>query len=241
MSLVDEYAETLIRARQGGAPVAPPASDLPDRAEALEIQRRLLPHLGGVAGFKVGAHEPGAPILAPITAARLFQSGADVPAAPRQGIELEIGFELMSAPAPEMREAPQDFFRPRVVLELCRQRLAGEALPVMAKFADMQLNDGLVLGSVIEGWDGADFGEVNARLRCGDVTVVDGPVTIPGGSALTALRLLLDNLGDHCGGLEPGHVVITGSVSGLEWFAPGITVEASMEGLGAVSCRLTEG
>src|SRR6056297_3322388 len=57
-------------------------------------------------------------------------------------------------------------FRPRVVLELVDTRLTGAGHDPMLKLADMQINDGLVIGSTPNDWDGGDFGPVEARLVC---------------------------------------------------------------------------
>ena len=68
--------------------------------------------------------------------------------------------------------------------------------------------------------------------------MVDGTVGVPGGSALGALRLLLDHVGDHCGGLRAGQIVITGSLSGLVYLSGGTLVSGKIAGLGEVGCHL---
>ena len=68
--------------------------------------------------------------------------------------------------------------------------------------------------------------------------VIAGPVTVPGGSALSNLKLFLDHVGDHCGGLQPGQIVITGSLSGIDYFPGGTEVRGSIEGFGEVTCHL---
>ncbi|MBP0483535.1 hydratase [Sagittula salina] len=248
MTLTDRFAEALIRAHD--AAKDDPSKDFPHSsysapqgvptyAEALEIQTRVMAHLGSVGGFKVGPLFPGEPVIAPIPLRQVFVSGAEVPARDPLGIELEMGFELMRPPAPEMRSAPQDFFRPRIVLELVDRRLPGDGHDPLVKLADMQLNAGLVLGAALDGWDGRDFTTFDASLRCGDTQVIDGSVSVPGGSALENLRLFLDHVGDHCGGLRKGQVVITGSVSGCEWFPPGTDVVGLIEGFDPIACRIT--
>jgi 2-keto-4-pentenoate hydratase len=238
LEIMARYARLLQQARATGRRCDAEGLDLPDYAEALEIQRQVLPMLGPVSGFKVGAFRPGQPALAPIPVARTFTSGADVPARDRLGIELEIGFEVLALPQPGLWDSPAAFFRPRIVLELCDQRLSGDSLDPAVKLADMQLNDGLVVGPALPDWDGSDFGALTARLRCGDTTVVDGAVVVPGGSALGSLRTLIDRLGPHCGGLAVGQILITGSVSGLSWFPPGTDVEGRIAGFDPITCRL---
>ncbi|TDE36196.1 hydratase [Antarcticimicrobium sediminis] len=232
--LIETYVRSLTTARRTGLPVTPPQI-LPDYDEALAIQTRVQATLGPVAGFKVGPRPEGPPLLAPLPAARVFASGAEIPSPDSTGVELEIGFEVMQAPG----DAPlHQLFRPRLVMELVDTRFGGDDLEPLQKTADMILNDGLVLGPVLQGWDGHDFDTVQARMTGAGRVLLDGSATVPGGSALANLRMCLDHLGDHCGGLQPGQHVITGSLCGLPWFPVGSTVEATVEGFGAIRAVL---
>ncbi|SFR01510.1 hypothetical protein [Poseidonocella sedimentorum] len=243
----ERLANVLRRARRTGAPEDFDAAENISTAEAisyqeaLAVQQLMMPDLGAVSGFKVGAFRPGQPALAPIPAERTFESGADIPARGKIGIELEIGFEVLHLPDAQARDMPQTCFRPRIVIELCGQRLAGDDLDPVLKLADMQLNEGLVVGPALQGWDGRDFSTITARLRCGEEVVTSGEAAIPGGSALGNLWTLVDHLGAHCGGLKPGQILITGSVSGLRWFRPEIRVDGHIEGFGPIACRIVPG
>lgn len=240
MTDIAALAAALIAAHETGAPVAPPARAMA-RADILAVQAAVSAALGEVAGFKVGQVANAPPILAPIHARYVTADGAARVVRERLGIELEVGFEVIrplpaGAPPPAR---PQDVFRPCVVLELVETRLTAEAAEAPdLKFMDNQINGGLVIGGRRADWDGADFGAVNARLTAGGATVIDGPATIPGGSALANLELLLRHLGDHCGGLQVGQCVITGSLCGLPWFPAGTEIHGWIEGLGSVSVSL---
>lgn len=111
MSPTDRLAEALIAAQQSGARADAAQFDIPDYAAALSVQRRVSAALGPVGGFKVAQFRPGAPILAPIPAARVHGAGAEIAVGDRMGIELEIGFELLRPVAPQMLERPAEFFR----------------------------------------------------------------------------------------------------------------------------------
>lgn len=238
MTTITTLTDALLQARESGVRADAHGLPVPDYDEALEIQRRVQAGLGPVAGFKVARRPEGPPVIAPIAAATVVETGARVAVRDRLGIELEIGFEVIDQPGADPMAEVARVFRPRIVLELVDSRLDGTDIDPMLKLADMQVNCGLVLGPVLSGWDGGDFGTVEARLTCGDARVVDGKVTVPGGSALANLGLLCAHLGDHCGGLQPGQVVITGSLSGLEYFPAGIDVDGRIAGFGAVDCRL---
>lgn len=238
MNTVKTVAQALLDARRSGLRADGAALPSPDYHEALAIQRIVQGQIGEVAAFKVARNPDGPPVIAPIPAGRTYPDGGLVPVRDHLGIELEIGFEVIAPPGPSPMSDPARVFRPRIVLELVDSRLTGADDDPLLKLADMQINDGLVLGPALSDWDGRDFGTVDARLDCGDRAVVKGAVTVPGGSALANLAVLCAQIGSHCGGLQPGQVVITGSISGLEYFPAGTDVTGRIAGLGTVSCRL---
>lgn len=236
---IDDLATGLIAAHREHRRIEPPLTSL-TRPEILALQARVSAALGPVAGFKVGRDPDGPPILAPIPACYGVANGGRRPVRDRLGVELEVGFEVIRAlPSAALPARPQEYFRPRVVLELCDSRMSGDFMdrPDL-KFADLQLNAGLVLGDGPEQWDGSDFGALNAYLGTDRETVLAGPAQVPGGSALANLDVLITHLGDHCGGLALGQTVITGSICGLPWFSPDAVVCGSIDGLGSVSVSL---
>ncbi|MFK7889826.1 MAG: hypothetical protein AB8B63_03340 [Granulosicoccus sp.] len=210
----------------------------PNYAQALEIQQQVQSTLGPVGGFKVARRAEGAPVIAPISSNRIIPSGSDVHIVDTMGIELEIGFELISHTSPKDADELWNHFRPRIVLELVDTRLDGAENDPMMKLADMQINSGLVVGPAFANWNGKDFGTVEATLTCSEQRVIGGTATVPGSSALTMLSLLLNHVGNHCGGLRQGQIVITGSLSGLHYFSAGTDVLGSISGFGGVSCYL---
>ncbi|SNT12525.1 hypothetical protein [Tropicimonas sediminicola] len=236
MNDVDKLIEDLVAAHRTGARISPAAASL-SREEILRVQGGVADALGAVAGFKVAPVPGSEPILAPIPACYVVGNGGQKPVTERFGVELEIGFELMR-PLPEggAPERLEDYFRPCAMFELVDTRLAGEAAEDAAyKFADLQINAGYVQGDVLEGWDGSDFGVVTARLKAGEEMPLDGDTSVPGGSALSNLRLFLEKVGDHCGGLKVGQIVITGSVCGLLYFPKGTELAGEIDGIGKVA------
>lgn len=238
MTTITRFASALLQAHRSGVRADGLALPSPSYAEALAIQSLVQAEVGAVGGFKGARRADGPDVIAPITAAKIREDGAAVPVRDLMGIELEVGFEVIALPEADPLSDPASWLRPRVMLELVDTRLDGVADDPMKKLADGIFNDGLVVGPGPDDWSGEDFTTVTAHLTCGDRTVIDGRVDIPGGSALATLEALCTLARDHFGGLKPGQFVITGSVSGLEYFPAGTEVAGRIEGLGEISCRL---
>lgn len=212
--------------------------------EAYTVQSLVAAELGPVGGFKF-AQRPGQPaIMAPIQRTNIMRSGGYFAADEPVGIELEVGFRLDADPPPLDTPGYLNNLRacvtPVAVIELVQTRLADpDAAPAMLKLADHQLNGGLVVGEAMSNWEGEPLESVEARLAFGDQVVLDGPVTLPFGPAVDCLTELARIVGDHCGGLRTGHIVITGSLNGLPWLSPGAKVDGRIESIGEVAVNLS--
>ena len=233
-------ADDLIRAHKTGQRIGPPAQALA-RDQILGIQTQVAAALGPVAGFKVSRVASGPPILAPLLTRYMVKNGGTRPVRDQLGVELEIGFRVIR-PLPHnlLPARPQDYLHPHAVLELVDSRFDSSNLSPQAKFCDFQMNAGLVVGAGPDQWDGSDFDEVQIRLDAGNKTVKDGIAMVPGGSACSNLDLLLSDLGKHCGGVQVGQVLITGSLNGLPYFPADTTIDGAITGLGRVSVTLTQ-
>lgn len=238
-----EIATRLIDARNGGPFLIPQeiGQALPSSAEAYEVQRIVADAIGPVGAFKTARRPGQAQIMAPI-----FQK--DIQRTPavfardqinRIGIELEVGF-LVKAPLPAATDA--DFAEKArrcvsavAVLEIVDTRLAEiDPAPPPLRLADNQLNGALVVGEPLDDWQELDLETVTATLKLGDETVLDGAAPVPGGDAFRTFCGLAQMVGSHCGGLRPGHVVITGSLNGMPFIERGTSVRGWIDGLGAV-------
>lgn len=235
----------LLEARRTGLPVdrAGLGGVIPTEEEAYRIQAEVASVVGEIGGFKV-ANKPGAPrIMAPIFRKDILQTPAciDVPAKEEIGIELEIGFLIDAAlpgkEIPNRREAIARCLSVLPVIEIVRTRLPRDVSPAL-KLADNQINGGLVVGAPVRHWSSLALGEVEASLSLGGERILDGTARVPGGEAFENFLVLEEMIGDHCGGLRPGHVVITGSLNGLPYCRAGTGIEGWISGLGGVSLRL---
>ncbi|MDK3074997.1 2-keto-4-pentenoate hydratase [Sedimentitalea sp. JM2-8] len=235
----------LLEARRTGHPVASEIVRQIDLTveEAYRIQSEVARATGPVGGFKV-ANKPDAPrIMAPIFSKDIMTAPAviDVPRDEEIGIELEVGFRidrpLPDRTSPNRRDAIAECLSAVAVIEIVRTRLPMDATPVL-KLADNQINGGLVVGAPVADWTALSLGSVSASLDLGDDRILDGTAAVPGGDAFENFLVLEDMLGEHCGGLQPGQIVITGSLNGLPYLRAGIDIRGRIDGLGAVSLRL---
>lgn len=242
---IHPLAKTILRAFDSGKRM-PVDGSVESVEDAYKVQAAVALQKGPVAGFKA-ARKPGAvPMSAPIMTAGLVASGGSAASlfGGGLGVELEVGLRLIgplpAADDPGFMDALRACVQPVVVIELVDTRLAGPlAEETLNKLADAQVNAGLVVGPDLPDWDGGPISQIAARMRVGDTVLLDGPANVPGGDARESLRALAAALGDHCGGLQPGQIVITGSLHPLTYVAPGTLVEGWIEGFGAISVSIT--
>lgn len=213
-------------------------------SQAYEVQSLVAEELGDVGGFKF-AHRADQPaIMAPIQRVDFLESGSRFPTSGAAvGIELEVGFRLNAAlppiDAPDFEKQLRACVTPIAVIEIVQSRLADvDAMPAILKLADHQTNGGLIVGGAAEQWDGSAFGTVDAHLTFDDNVVLNSKVSLPFGPAFDCVVELARMVGDHCGGLQAGHVVITGSLNGLPWLPPGTKVRGSIASIGSVAVDL---
>lgn len=243
--MTDPLVAQLLAARNGGPKIPATAGDDLSRDRIFAVQTAVAAHLGPVGGFKV-ACPPNAPIIiAPIMVRDIHQSPATIQLAEGEeaGVELEYAFRLI-APLPD--PAAPDFeaqLRNAVellpVFELVQSRLADpKGANAALKMLDNQLNGAVVLGAPCADWHAINVTCADAHLNLGNDILLDGPASVPGGDAFATLCTLARALGDHCGGLQPGQVVITGSLNGLPWVHAPIVARGNIAGLGSVTMTL---
>jgi 2-keto-4-pentenoate hydratase len=243
MPKVDELADALVTAHKSGLRHAPEGPTLTTIAEAYAVQAKIVRALGGVGGFKTGPASGEAPPMAPIPAPMTFASGARVAMIDRIALELEVGWKI-TAPLPALGAVDFDValmraVRPVPVIELAATRLTGPfADDPLLKTADLQLNHALIVGAPLSDWDGDDFQTVTARLSANGADILNGEARVPGGSALGTLRGFVQHVEMHCGGLQVGQVVITGSLAPAEWICAAAKVHGKIIGLGDVHLTL---
>lgn len=237
----------LLAARSGG-PLFAPGYELQSLDDVWAIQSGAMATLGPVGGWKVGRWDADAPLIyAPIRAATIKPSPAVLSSdeCRLRGLELEVGFRidatLPAADDPDFLRKLAACVTPMPVFEVVDSRLDDprEASPLW-RLADFQLNAGLVFGEPLAaGWNPGDFDHPHVQLTADGADVCAGPATLNTGTPFGMLADLVRQLsipgGDHCGGVQPGQIVTTGSFTGLRFFAKGTTLTGRIAGLAPIS------
>jgi len=239
--------EQLLAARSGG-PLLQAAGDLSGLDEVYAIQAGVMAALGPVGGWKVGRWDADAPLIySPIRKAAMRPSGAVwQPGECRlRGAELEVAFRIDAAlPAaddPQFLRRLAACVTPLPAFEIVDSRLADPhgATPLW-RLADFQLNAGLVFGMpAAAGWTPEMFDAPTVRLAANNETVCEGPATLNTRTPFIMLADLVRQLsspgGNHCGGVQPGQIVTTGSFTGLRFFAKDTMLTGTISGLAPIT------
>jgi 2-keto-4-pentenoate hydratase len=217
-----------------------PAQDAPaDTAEAWAIQRAVLALRGvKVGGFKaaVPPGQPGFGAIMPASGLRASPAALHLKPGETVGIEAEIAFRITrDIPA----GTPDEDLLASVVafpaIELVSSRYAnGADLPHPVRVADNFSNGGFVAGPDVPGWRSLDLSNLHVHLTIGDAVIADKRGGNPAGDPKVPLLWLAGFLPSVGLELAAGHVVTTGSCTGLVQAAAGQRVVARFEGLGEV-------
>ena len=186
-----------------------------------------------VAGFKAGATAPAPQkafgLTEPITGV-LFQSGRREPGATvRQSdfralmLEVELGFRVGKA----IREAPADAETLREHIDACMPMVELAEIPYgSAKFTGPDLIAGnsascaFIAGSEPD-WRGVDINAVNVGFSRGGELLHEAPASDVMGDQWQALNWLVGRIVEQGYVLEPGQLLMTGSIGAAHPGKPG--------------------
>ena len=243
------FATHLIAAHHSHMPVSPDeiGAGPQNPEEAFAVQAAVMRELGANGGFKTSRPDPAKPsIMAPIPARFVRPSPAHYETSEmrRYGVEIEIAFRIDSA-VPALGDADYDNRLRAAVsavaaVEMVDSRLADlEGASPMIKLADNQSGFGLVVGKPVK--DFSNLNLINPAITFTVNGIQTGPTDgqIPGTvDGFQVLKDVLEIIGDHCGGLQPGMYVTTGALSGLFWIDKGARIDGSIDGLGEVTSTI---
>lgn len=245
MTQMAAIIDQLLAARHGG-PLLQPREDLPGFDTVYAIQSGVMAKLGRVGGWKVGRWDAGSPLIYAPIRADLIRPAPDTrqPTDCRlRGAELEVAFRIDARlPSPGSHDflpALAACVTPMAVFEIVDSRLAEpKTASKLWQLADFQLNAGLVCGAPLTTpWQPEDFAQPQVQLTADGADIVTGPATLNTNTPFGMLADLVRDCGDHCGGVQPGQIVTTGSFTGLRFFAKGTTLTGRIASLPSISVR----
>ncbi|PXY27004.1 2-keto-4-pentenoate hydratase [Prauserella muralis] len=255
---VEDVAAQLLGAYETGKPIAPIVEDHPEATvtDAYRIQQEQV-RTWTTAGEVVKGHKVGLS-----SAAMQEQMGVDqpdyghllsgmfhleqqpIPAGrflqPR--IEPEIAFVLgrpLAGPGVTAADAARavEFVLP--ALEIVDSRIRDWKISIVDTIADNASSGGVVLGSRPTPLSAVDLRLVGCTLHLGGTLAATGAGGAVLGSPLNALVWLANTVGPLGVTLEPGHVVLPGSMTRAFPVTAGDTVQATMGELGSVTAVFT--
>lgn len=237
------------------APGLKPADEMQGyRVQAGVVERLINAGRGPQVGWKIGVTTPQmrahlgieAPIGGAVLEAGRHAPGAEVATTDftRIGIECEIAMVLgrpLGGGAPVNRhdaEAAVAMIHPAI--ELVDDRYGGDyrAFGVPGIIADFCFHAGFVLGAPVPHWRDLDLAALAGVTRADGVERVRGLGADVQGHPMASLAWLANQLTAVGRRLEPGEIVLTGSLPLPYWAQAGETIEIEIERLGSVGLTL---
>ena len=214
-----------------------------DLADAYSVQNLVLAELGEVAAWKVGAGSPeGLPACAAIARATLFETGARLPPELFNlvGVEAEIAYRFSNDLPPREEaytegEVAAAIETIHAAIEISDTRfLSWASQDRLSHIAD-QLNHGtLVIGPGVRNWRELDPIRQRVLLTINGVLSSDMIGGNPAGDPMRLLEWLANDGSRMLGGIRAGHVVTTGSMTGVVFKSLPVDVRADLVGYESV-------
>ncbi|MCR3721915.1 MULTISPECIES: 2-keto-4-pentenoate hydratase [Prauserella salsuginis group] len=254
---VTKTADRLLAAYASGSPTHPviadhPAADLDDAYAIQQAQVEEWTRRGDViGGHKVGLASRAIqrqmnvdqPDFGHLTRSMFKFEHEPIPAStylqPR--IEPETAFVLgktLQGPGVTIADAVRavEFVLP--ALEIVDSRISDWNISIVDTVADNASSGGVILGSRPVALADVDLRLVGCTLHRNGELVETGAGGAVLGSPLNSLVWLANTVGPHGVALEPGHVILPGSMTKATPMEPGDTVVSTTAGLGTVTAVL---
>jgi 2-keto-4-pentenoate hydratase len=243
-------AERLWEAQRSGRLVPAPTGELPSlsEADAYAIQRALIERSGErIAGWKVGmtsaigrgAGAPG-PIYGALLASMILRPGATIAAAElhEPDVEGEIAFLLdrpLRGPGVGVADVLAATRGVLPAIEIIAGRLEPGAHTVDDCIADNAFSALAVVGETPVALDGIDLRLIGMVHTAGGEVVGTGAGARVLGHPAASVAWLANALADSGLGLEPGQVVLSGSLAPAVRARPGDAFTVELDRVGSVA------
>jgi 2-keto-4-pentenoate hydratase len=255
---VAQAAASLLGAYDTGKPVRPLIEDYPQATaeDAYRIQQRQVEEWTSrgeaIRGHKVGLASAAMqrqmgvrqPDFGHLTTSMFHLEHAPIPATsfiqPR--IEPEIAFVLgrpLQGPGVTVADAARAVDCVLPALEIVDSRIQDWKISIVDTIADNASSGGVILGSTPSRLSDVDLRLAGCVLYCNGQLAATGAGGAVLGSPLNALVWLANTVGPLGVALEPGHVVLPGSMTRAIPMAAGDTVVTKIAGIGSVTTILS--
>ena len=222
----------------------PEASRPQSASEAYAIQLATIERLGeSIAGWKAALSKEYELLIGALVRSRIFANQAAIASTGLAmiGVEAEIAFRFDVALPPRERPYEKSEVAGAVTafpaIEILDSRFRDyHGASAIDRAADFMSNSAFVMGAPRDDWRSFDLATLEARL------VVDGAElvrTVGGHAAGDPLNpaLALANKLRQSTGIPAGHIVTTGTYTGLQFVEKKTAVKAIYTGFGEVDCR----
>ena len=253
-------ARALYDARRTRVPIPPFTDEDPTlgMADGYAIQRELVPLVladgDRIVGYKVGLTSKAmqrmigvdTPDYGPVFASTVY-AGGDTIALERfiqPKVEAEIVFVLstrLTGPSVTPAEARQAIAGAAAAMEIVDSRIENWRIGLADTVADLASNGAVALSSRLVPLDGLDPRLIGTTITRNGELLDTGAGAAALGDPVAVVAWLANVLGANGITLEPGHLVMTGSLHAAETLAPGDVFRAEFDRLGPVTIRVAEG
>jgi 2-keto-4-pentenoate hydratase len=253
-------ARALYEARRTRVPIPPFTDADPDlgMADGYAIQRELVPLLladgDRVIGYKVGLTSRAmqrmigvdSPDYGPVLASTVYADGDEVPVDRfiQPKLEAEIVFVLgsrLAGPGVGITDARRAIAGAVAAMEIVDSRIQDWRIKLADTVADLASNGAAVTSSRLVPVDGLDTRLVGMTLTRNGELIDTGAGAAALGDPVAVVAWLANVLGADGVALEPGHLIMTGSLHGAVPMNPGDVFRAEFDRLGPVTVRVTAG
>lgn len=252
-----DAADALLGAYRSGIPIPPlsgahPEATLADAYRIQQEQVRTWIEAGEIVrGHKIGlvsaamqaqmgVHQPD---YGHLTASMFHAEHTPIPTRsfiqPR--IEPEIAFVLrapLRGPGLTVADVARAVDSVLPALEIVDSRIQDWKITIVDTIADNASSGAVILGTSPTPLVDVDLGRARCRLDLNGDLVRTGTSTTVLGTPLDALTWLANRIGSEGVGMEPGHVVLSGSLTETIPIVPGDRVTADITGIGGVTAVL---
>ncbi|MDM3975306.1 fumarylacetoacetate hydrolase family protein [Mycobacterium marseillense] len=261
MALTDPVgkARALYEARRTRTAIPPFTDEDPTlgMADGYAIQKELVELLlaGGdrIVGYKVGVTSKAmqrmigidSPDYGPVFASTVYRDG-DTIALDRfvqPKIEAEIVFVLgsrLAGPGVSTTDARLAIGGAAAAVEIVDSRIQDWRINLADTVADLASNGAVAVSGQVVPLDGVDPRLIGMMLTRNGELVDTGAGAAALGDPVAVVAWLANVLGEDGIALEPGHLVMTGSLHAAETMSPGDVFRAEFDRLGAITLSVAE-